>query len=766
MSDVSNPYSYDDRVDRLFDSNASPSRTRPKHGDSRKKFHEVYDKDDDDYTKNLDGSPKIPRHYYDLPDGRGETRTSYNSGIKDQFVNYKIMAEAAQNEHAALLVRNTSLLAEVSDLKHKLSAKDVFLKELKEELEGFKEKNALQASKIKSLKDHIKELSYATSGKAEANAEIYTLRKENKELNERKTELENRVRLHLMEREKAEQRSFSCEKKLLESIDRLSSCLSVNVEEQEDPLNVLVTKAEKMVREYILQKSRVTSLEDTLASQQVEFKASRDTIVKLVSETEKHKKAIANFPAELKSLKQERDEAVLAKRNAEREKEILQERLKDNHKEWGSLRQELMEKEQKINDLDRTLQTSGYEAKAAHSLHQSFISQLATILGNGFTTVPRTEEAVKERIQEICRSEHTWKSTCEELQQKINKLSKQLEQQRDLYQEVMAKSYKSEQWLQEQQDSMKHLQGKLASEEMIKDGFNTERKRFKKFLLQMAEKLNISQDISCESLISQYDMLLKRAEDISKRDKEFLSDNKTLIYNLQKKVNSQREKIELKSSQIEKLETKIKQFEREKEHQALLSSENSANVTAQKLQKKVERLQGQLTDMKIANQNLTAQLVDMNDLKEKNNQQKKTIELLSKSLEKLEKIKEKAAKKVVSLKTELDYTEHESVGEKARCQQMVDAVTNELLTAKRALEEVARREKQLIDFRETITRMMGFKINTMAVPDHEIFDQLKRVLRTHGPVDVSRTDRSKLPYGFRTGDGIPEYTVQHMNPKY
>lgn len=55
----------------------------------------------------------------------------------------------------------------------------------------------------------------------------------------------------------------------------------------------------------------------------------------------------------------------------------------------------------------------------------------------------------------------------------------------------------------------------------------------------MAEKLNISQDISCESLISQYDMLLKRAEDISKRDKEFLSDNKTLIYNLQKKVPKQ-----------------------------------------------------------------------------------------------------------------------------------------------------------------------------------------------------------------------------------
>ncbi|KAM5129965.1 coiled-coil domain-containing protein 170-like [Mantella aurantiaca] len=765
MSDVSNPFIYDDRLDRLFDSSSPPGRTHSKYGHSHKKHQEIYDKDDV-YTKAIDGSPKIPRRYYDLPEGRGETRVSSNIGFKDQFVNYKSAAEAAQSEHATLLVKNTSLLAEISDLKKKLSAKDVYLQELKEELEGFKEKNAVQASKIKSLKDHIKDLSYVTSGKAETNAEIYSLRRENKELNGRIMELENRVRLHLMEREKAEQRNISCEKKLLESIDRLSSSLNMNVEEQEDPLNVLVTKVEKMVREYFLGQSKVANLEDTLAGQQVEFKASRDTIVKLVSETEKHKKAIANFPAELKLLKQERDEAVQAKRNAEREKEILQERLKDNHKEWGSLHQELMEKEQKLNDLDRTLHTSGYEAKAAHSLHQSFISQLATILGTGFTTVTRTEEVVKERIQEICRNERTWKSTCEELQQKVNKLTKQLEQQRDLYHEVMAKSYKSEELLQEHQESMKHLQGKLASEEMIKDGFNTDRKWLKKFLLQMAEKLNVSQDISCESLISQYDMLLKRAEDISKRDKEFLSDNKTLIYNLQKKVNSQREKIELKSSQIEQLEKKIKQLEREKEHQGLLSAEISANVTAQKLHKKVERLQGQLSDMKIANQNLTAQLVDMNDLKEKTNQQKKTIELLSKSLEKLEKIKEKAAKKVVSLKTELDYTEHESVGEKARCQQMVDAVTNELLTAKRALEEVARREKQLIDFRETITRMMGFKINTMAVPDHEVFDQLKRVLRTHGPVDVSRTDRSKLPYGFRTGDGVPEYTVQHMNPKY
>ncbi|XP_066464281.1 coiled-coil domain-containing protein 170-like [Eleutherodactylus coqui] len=765
MSDVSNQYSYDEQLERLFQSNSSPSRSYSKFQDSPKTFPEFHD-EEHSYTKNKDGFQKTKRHYYDLPDSHREDEAPYNLGIRDQLLTYKIAAESAQSEHAALLVKNTVLQAEVSDLKKHLTAKDVNLHEIKEELEKYKEKCARQLSQIQTLKGHIKEFDYITSEKAEKKAEMQTLHRENKEFSDRIKELEDRLRLHLIEREKAEQKSSTLGKRLHENVEKLSSCLHVNIEEHEDPLDALVSKAEKLMMEYKLHKSRITSLEDALASKQVESKASRDTIVKLVTETEKHKKALADYPVELKSLKKEKDEATLARKNIEREKEILHEKLKDSHKEWGSFRQEVMEKEKKINDLERTLRTSDYEAKASHSLHQSFISQLATILSNGFTTVPRTEEAVKEKIQELCSSEQTWKTTCEDLQQKIAELNKQIEKQLDLYHEAMTKSYKAEERLQEQQDSLKHLKGKLASEEMIKDGFNMERQRLKKFLVQLAEKMKISQDISSESVISQYDMLLNRADAIFKKDKEFQSENKTVIYNLQKKLNSQREKLELKSSQVEQLEKKIKEHEREKEHQTFLSAENSATMTAQKLQKKVERLQGQLSDMKIANQNLTARLVDMNDLKEKVDQQKKTIELLSKSLEKLEKIKDKAAKKVVSLKTELDYTEHESVGEKVRCQQMVEAVTNELHTAKRALEEVARREKQLVDFRETITRMMGFNINTLAVPDFEIFDQLKQVLRTHGPIENTKIDRSKLPYGFRTGNGQPEYTVQHMNPRH
>ncbi|KAE8586933.1 hypothetical protein XENTR_v10021807 [Xenopus tropicalis] len=771
---MSGPYSFlnQDDIEKLFEHNTSPSRSQTKFTGSRRS-QELQEKESL-YANDEDRFPTNARHFPGnrVFDSLGEVTIPYDpelefSSSRDQLMHYRRAAEASHSEYAALLVKNNSLQAEVSDLKSRLAAKDVFLQKVKDELVSYKENNARQLSQIHSLKDHIKELEYMSasvnSGKAETNVELCALRRDNKELNERVQELENRIRMHLIEREKTEQKFNGLEKKMKESIGKLCSCLNMDVEEQEDPLNILLTKVEKLIKEHFVQKSKLSSLEEVLAGRQVEYKASRETIVQLVSEIDKHKKTVAVLEAQLKSIKRERDETLLAKQSAEQEKELLLGKIKDNHKEWSSFQQELVRKEKKLNELDRTLRTSDYEAKASHSLHQSFIIQLATVLSNGFITVPRTEEAIKERIQEICSREQEWKVTTDELQEKVLKLTKQLDQQRDLYHEAVTKAYKAEEILQENQESLKHLKGKLTSEEMIKDGFNSERKKLKKFLLQMAEKLNVVQDISSGSLTSQYEVLLNRAEEVTERDKGFLKDSKTLIYNLQKKITSQAEKIELKSTKIEQLEKKIKQLEKEKEQQLLLSAENSGSLTAQKLQKKVERLQGQLSEMKITTQTLTAQLVDMSDLKERNMQQKKTIEELSRALEKLEKIKEKAAKKVVSLKTELDYSEHEFRGDKERCQHMVEAVTNELHTAKRALEEVAKREKQLVYFREAITRMMGFNLNTLAVPDHEIFDQLKRVLRTHGPTDPGRADRSKLPYGFRTGDGEQEYTVQHIS---
>ena len=76
-------------------------------------------------------------------------------------------------------------------------------------------------------------------------------------------------------------------------------------------------------------------------------------------------------------------------------------------------------------------------------------------------------------------------------------------------------------------------------------------------------------------------------------------------------------------------------------------------------------------------------------------EQTKAIEDLNKSRDKLEKMKEKAEKKLMSVKSELDSTEHEAKEDKERARNMVEAVTSEMKTLKKSLEEAEKREKQV-----------------------------------------------------------------------
>ena len=51
--------------------------------------------------------------------------------------------------------------------------------------------------------------------------------------------------------------------------------------------------------------------------------------------------------------------------------------------------------------------------------------------------------------------------------------------------------------------------------------------------------------------------------------------------------------------------------------------------------------------------------------------------------------------------------------------------------AKRALEEVAKREHQLVEFRSLIAKMLGMEVSALTVPDYEIVSKLERLIHHH-----------------------------------
>ena len=132
-----------------------------------------------------------------------------------------------------------------------------------------------------------------------------------------------------------------------------------------------------------------------------------------------------------------------------------------------------------------------------------------------------------------------------------------------------------------------------------------------------------------------------------------------------------------------------------------------------------------------------------------------SIDELEKSLDKMEKTKDKQARKIAGMKQELEFTEHEANELHHRAEHSVKALSEDLQATKALLIEVQRRERQLVDFRQVIARMLGMDITTLAVPDYEIISRLEKLIQAHHSHAITAygLDESlqNMERGFRQG---------------
>nr|KAF6387682.1 hypothetical protein mMyoMyo1_008141 [Myotis myotis] len=164
----------------------------------------------------------------------------------------KTTADPDHPDVAGLLVKNKNLLAELRNLQNKLFIKESSLQDMKNELESYKEDNAKQSFQIISLKNDIKDLKVLiaslTRVKSLKSINNQTPERGNLDLNERIIELENRLRVHLVERERAEQKADLLEKKLA---DANGFTPYMNVKGQEDTLGSFKIKGAEGLKQDI-----------------------------------------------------------------------------------------------------------------------------------------------------------------------------------------------------------------------------------------------------------------------------------------------------------------------------------------------------------------------------------------------------------------------------------------------------------------------------------------------------------------------------------
>ncbi|XP_043944794.1 coiled-coil domain-containing protein 170 [Protopterus annectens] len=687
---------------------------------------------------------------------------------REQLNHYRAAAETARSELAALQVKHQCIQAELLDIQSRLSAKETLVQELKAEVEGYKENNARQTSLLTSLRERLQETEEETGAlagyKTRAEVTVQAAKKENQELKERIQELEVRHRRQLTEWEDSRQNISNQEKKYTELIFALAKAINVDLHGKANPQELLISKIAELQKEDTSQKCKIVSLSESISAYETECKASRETIMRLVSEVGREQKAAMSYKQELDAVHKDLDSSLLAKNSLEREVRLLQERLEANQRAWDASKQELGNLERQTSELNGSLKSSLYESKAVESMFQSFKQQLATSLSSGNHIVSPDEDAIKERICEMCRREESKKMMVSKLEDQISRLTEELGNQSELHKSALQRAAKAEQQLETIRERQHQLEGEVVSKAVQYDSLNIDKQKYLKFLDLLSSKMKLEEVAADIGFDMRIDVIVARAEQLVKLEADALLEKKSLAQNLQRKLKTQKEKLESKELHMDLLRKKIAQLEEEKQTRTALAVErDEANLTVRKLQKKVERLQKELNVAQTSNTEIKAKLADTNELKVKTLEQNKVIGDLSKSLDRLEKVKEKAGKQLANLKSELSFTEQEAKEEKERARSMLEMVTNELKILKQTLVEVARREKQLVDFREVVSQMLGLNINALALPDYEIVKRLEKLIQNHHCHAVNCLHLEKpveaLHHGCLPGHSIPSHIL-------
>ncbi|XP_043313119.1 coiled-coil domain-containing protein 170 isoform X3 [Cervus canadensis] len=647
---------------------------------------------------------------------------------REQLNHYRNVAEAARSELAATLVKFESAQSELRELRSKLLSKEVSCQELKAEMESYKENNARKSSLLISLRDRVQELeeesAALSTSKIRTEITAQSAIKENQELKKKVVELDEKLQKCLKENEENKnQVSQNC-RKHEEFLAQLRDCLDPEKNEKASDED-LILKLGELCKENAFVKGQIVALEETINVHEMEAKASRETIMRLASEVNRAQKKAASCIEEKGKLSQDLLGAVEAKEALEREVKVFQERLLAGQRVWDASKQELSLLKRSSLELEKSLKASLEATAASQTELSSFKEKITALLRGSSGTLRPSENAILERIREMGSQEESGKQMVSQLEAQISKLVEQLGNESQFHQKALQRAQKAENKLETLQGQLTHLEEELVSGGVLRDDLNFEKQK-------LSEKMKLDQMAAELGFDMRLDVVLARTEQLVRLESNAVIENKTIAHNLQRKLKTQKERLESKELHMNLLRQKIAHLEQEKQvRSAVMVERDEANVTIRKLQKKVERLQKELSVCRELNTELKAKLADTNELKIKTLEQTKAIEDLNKSRDKLEKMKEKAEKKLLSVKSELEITEHEAKENKERARNMLEVVTSEMKTLKKSLEEAEKRERKLVDFREVVSQMLGLNMMSLALPDYEIIKCLERLIHAH-----------------------------------
>ncbi|KAM7451441.1 hypothetical protein ABFA07_001100 [Porites harrisoni] len=681
--------------------------------------------------------------------------------LSSQLSHYRQAAETAQTDLAAEKVVSSGLQQEVRDIQHRISEKDQQIIEFKCEIESNKQNAARQSALVQSLRERIREAEDSAAEKENfanrSDITITSLKKEMQNQQDRLQQVESSLKHHISAEEEASSRAAKWESKYGELKAQLIKALQLDPSQAASgSVQSFLGRIAEVVRERNNLQEKANTLSRNLHESSLESKASRETIMRLVSEVGQEKKSAGQSQEAINSLTRERDSLQQKIREMEIEVDRLKHQLAASQDAWGVAKKQLDEKQNKLEEMEQTLHTSEYTGQSAQSRLHNFKRHLAQLIGDLDDSVAAEEDVIISRVKNMSRDYRDVKAREESLRIQLKNLAEELDSQRNLHRTTLKRANEAETQLKENQERVTGLEGELLTSDVERDQLKDDKRKFVAFCEKLARAMKLDEIADDVGLDVNGDALLARGEQLAKLETDALDDRKTTIYNLQRRVKWSKQQMESKDLHLGLLKKKVAELEdllREKGRVEVERDENSLRY--KKLVKHNDKLQRELLDYKQQVTKLKAKLLEASELRVRTLEQGRTIEDLENTVNKLAKSKHKTSAELLDLRSELEMTEANAREKKAQSSQTVQQLNRELQTTKQALEESRVREKQLLDFRQVLARLLGLDINTLSVPDYEIISRLERLVQAHHAHSITthslEASLQDMENGFRAG---------------
>lgn len=645
------------------------------------------------------------------------------------------------SDMAALRVKLNQLTDEIRSSSIKNATKEEQINDLRSTIGSHQEQEARLGSQIEALNRRVAELEASTRETEETQMRYeVSLASAKKDVMQKEQSLDGLSSKLAAEHSKLSESDTKIreinksmkkwEERYLDLSARMRTCLQMApaaAGAHDEAINKIV----ELVHCEEASREKVQSLEKSVHTHELEAKANRETIMRLVAECSREKQNSEGLCQTLALLQKERDMTMLTKRELQQEVESVTQRLNASTDALEAVRSTLHGKEEKLSMVTIALDTQSDATKMSDIKHQQFVEEISAVLASGGYSVNRNEGEIRGALETFVVALNNTKVECSERQREIERLKNMLATTEENAAELRIRAAEATAMIEDKEKQYSGLEGELLAGDAVREGLRKEKQRLNLYLEELGTLLCLDSGV-LEAGIELKDAVQAKCEQLVNNEGALVKERTSALYNAQRKIKVLKQQAEQKELHMSLQRQKVSALEERISRLTQVEDDRDQGyIKLKKAQRNVEKFSTMINEKTVEITELKATLHDKARVEERLAEATNKVTEFERQVQKVKKMKEQLKGELEAVQGELRDERSYLKSHKELAKDSTTKLKHELTETMRIVEESRGREKQLLEFRSVLAKVIGLDISQTAVPDYEIISRLEKLVEAH-----------------------------------